>query len=140
MTNPSSENWAALSPLLDELLDLPEAERSARVAEVRAHNPPLGDELAALLLQSQSAQVKDFLAKPLLNAVDQTPESTLAGQRLGAYVLESPLGQGGTGSVWRARREDGTLRGLWLSSCCTCHSWAGPGPSASSAKATSWRV
>ena len=111
MTTPNPANWPQLSPLLDELLDLPEPERQARVAEVRAENSQLGDELAALLLDSQSAQVKDFLAKPLLNALDQTPESTLAGQRLGAYVLESPLGQGGTGSVWRARREDGRFTG-----------------------------
>ena len=111
MTTPNPQNWARLSPLLDELLDLPEPERQARVAEVRAENSQLGDELAALLLDSQSAQVKDFLAKPLVNAQDQTPESTLAGQRLGAYVLESPLGQGGTGSVWRARREDGRFTG-----------------------------
>jgi eukaryotic-like serine/threonine-protein kinase len=111
MTPPSQANWAQLSPLLDELLDLPELQRQARVAEVRAESPQLGDELAALLTASQSAQVKGFLAKPLLNAVDQAPESTLAGQRLGAYVLESPLGQGGTGSVWRARREDGRFTG-----------------------------
>ena len=93
MTPPHPANWPQLSPLLDELLDLPEPERQARLNEVRAHNPPLGDELAALLLQSQSAQVKDFLAKPLLNPVDQTPESSLAGQRLGAYVLESQIGR-----------------------------------------------
>ena len=111
MTSSSQANWAQLSPLLDELLDLPEPERQARVAEVRAQNPQLGDELAALLTASQSDQVKDFLSKPLLNPVDQAPESTLAGQRLGAYVLESPLGQGGTGSVWRARREDGRFTG-----------------------------
>ena len=30
-----------------------------------------------------------------------------AGQRLGPYVLEAQVGQGGGGSVWRARREDG---------------------------------
>ncbi len=111
MTTPNPANWPQLSPLLDELLDLPEPERQARLAEVRAENPQLGDELAALLLDSQSAQVKDFLAKPLLNAANQAPESTLAGQRLGAYVLESPLGQGGTGSVWRATREDGRFTG-----------------------------
>ena len=111
MTSSSQANWAQLSPLLDELLDLPEPERLARLAEVRAENPQLGDELAALLTASQSDQVKDFLSKPLLNPVDQAPESTLAGQRLGAYVLESPLGQGGTGSVWRARREDGRFTG-----------------------------
>jgi eukaryotic-like serine/threonine-protein kinase len=111
MASSSQANWAQLSPLLDELLDLPDRERQVRLAEVQAENSQLGEELAALLLDSQSAQVKDFLAKPLINAIDQAPESTLAGQRLGAYVLESPLGQGGTGSVWRARREDGRFTG-----------------------------
>ncbi len=112
MTSPNRENWARLSPLLDELLDLQGPERQARLDAMRTDNPDLGDELAALLADSQSAQVKDFLAKPVLNASgDQAPESTLAGQRLGAYVLESPLGQGGTGSVWRARREDGRFTG-----------------------------
>ena len=112
MTTPRADHWARLSPLLDELLDLQGPERQARLDELRTNNPELGDELAALLTDSQSAQVKDFLAKPVLNAsADQAPESTLAGQRLGAYLLESPLGQGGTGSVWRARREDGRFTG-----------------------------
>ncbi len=114
MNTPNPENWARLSPLLDELLDLPEPERLARLGEVRKDNPPLGDELAALLADSHSAQVKGFLEKsPASNANDasETPDSSLAGQRLGPYVLESPLGQGGTGSVWRARREDGRFTG-----------------------------
>ena len=111
MPSPNSANWALLSPLLDELLDLLEPERQARLDEMRETNPELGDELAALLADSQSAQAKGFLAKPLLNPVDSVSDGTLAGQRLGAYVLESPLGQGGTGSVWRARREDGRFEG-----------------------------
>lgn len=114
MTSPNADNWARLSPLLDELLDLPEPERMARLAEVRKDNQKLGDELAALLLDNQRTELKDFLAKPLINSVEPQLDSlspTLAGQRLGAYVLESPLGQGGTGSVWRARREDGRFIG-----------------------------
>ena len=111
MPSPNSANWALLSPLLDELLDLLEPERQARLDEMRETNPELGEDLAALLADSQSAQAKGFLAKPLLNPVDSVSDGTLAGQRLGAYVLESPLGQGGTGSVWRARREDGRFEG-----------------------------
>ena len=114
MNTPNPENWARLSPLLDELLDLPEPQRLERLDELRKDNPPWGDELAALLADSQSAQVKGFLARSLASTADEaspTPESSLAGQRVGPYVLESPLGQGGTGSVWRARREDGRFKG-----------------------------
>jgi serine/threonine-protein kinase len=37
---------------------------------------------------------------------------TLAGQTLGAYTLERPLGQGGMGFVWLARRNDGRFEGV----------------------------
>ena len=111
MKTPTPENWSQLSPLLDELLDLPEQSRSARLGEIRAENPQLGDALGALLIDNKSAQAEGFLAKHVQTSAEQAPEATLAGQRLGPYVLESPLGQGGTGSVWRARREDGRFVG-----------------------------
>lgn len=34
-------------------------------------------------------------------------EESLAGQKIGAYTLLSPIGQGGMGSVWLAERSDG---------------------------------
>jgi serine/threonine-protein kinase len=108
---PDPERWARLSPLLDELLDLPPPERAARLAAITLDEPDLGDELAALLAGSQQAQSARFLTGVLDAPTAAAPEHSLAGQRLGAYVLESPLGQGGTGSVWRARREDGRYEG-----------------------------
>src|SRR5204862_5697276 len=38
-------------------------------------------------------------------------QATLVGQTIGAYTLETPLGQGGMGSVWLARRSDGRYEG-----------------------------
>jgi serine/threonine-protein kinase len=39
------------------------------------------------------------------------PAASLAGRVLGAYTLESPIGEGGMGSVWLARRSDGRFEG-----------------------------
>src|SRR5262249_4063858 len=50
-----------------------------------------------------------FLVHSPLSAY--APPASLAGQTLGAYTLEAQLGQGGMGSVWRARRSDGRFEG-----------------------------
>src|SRR5690242_10302823 len=36
--------------------------------------------------------------------------SSLCGRRIGPYLLQSELGRGGMGSVWRAQRDDGQYR------------------------------
>lgn len=117
MNIPDPARWARLSPLLDDLLDLPKAERALRLAAVRGELPDLADELATLLAGDGLAASQRFLTGALTppGGLDVWPgpglEASLAGQRLGAYVLETPLGQGGGGSVWRARREDGRFDG-----------------------------
>lgn len=109
MTPFSQESGPSLSKLLDEALDLPVAERAAWIAARRAENPALADELAALLDREASID-DDFLSTGRASLFPSG--STLAGQTLGAYVLEGPLGQGGMGSVWMGRRTDGRFEGV----------------------------
>lgn len=114
MTLPTPERWAELSTPLDELLELPAALRPARLAQWQARDPELARELAGLLAASEKAE-----SQGLLDGAASGPDSlhtpqgpaTLAGQRLGAYVLQAPLGQGGSGTVWSARRADGRFEG-----------------------------
>ena len=40
------------------------------------------------------------------------PQLTLSGVELGAWTIDRPLGTGGMGSVWLARRTDGRFEGL----------------------------
>ncbi len=116
MTTPGPQNlvqhWEALSPLLDELLDLPEAERAGRLASIRVATPALADELVALLSSGGQARAGRFMTG-VVSGLDAAAgsDTALIGQRLGPYVLDAPLGQGGGGSVWRARREDGRFEG-----------------------------
>lgn len=104
-----SQRWARLSPLLDELLELDAAGRAARLAQCRDSDPRLADDLAELLAGQPALDAEAFLegAAP---GVPPAPGS-LAGRRVGAYTLVEPLGAGGMGSVWRARRSDGRYEG-----------------------------
>src|SRR6185437_15537528 len=67
-------------------------------------NPGLADLLRELLMEHSILASKKFLETAPEPPVS---ESSLAGQRIGAYTLLSPIGQGGMGSVWLAERSDG---------------------------------
>ncbi|MEO7055328.1 MAG: serine/threonine-protein kinase, partial [Caldimonas sp.] len=106
---PDADRWKRLSPLLDDLLDLAPVERAERLSVLRGHDAALAAELASMLADAAHAEAAQFLAgsaspPPLAN---DAAAPGLAGTRIGAYVLESQLGQGGMGAVWRAHRGDG---------------------------------
>lgn len=104
----NAEEWGRLSPYLDEALELTGAARHAWLAALHDHDPQLADELEALLAVNAVNHSTAFLEHPPARAAD---DEALAGQSVGAYTLETPLGRGGMGSVWSARRSDGTFEG-----------------------------
>jgi serine/threonine-protein kinase len=100
----SSELLAALQDLLDEALDLDAPAREAMLERLRAQRPELAMELDRLLAAEAGLDARGFLSgRPRR---DETVAG-LAGQRIGAYTLERPLGRGGMGTVWLGRRSDG---------------------------------
>lgn len=104
--------WARLSPLLDELLELEAGPRAARLQQIRAGDLDIAERLDRLLSSGDAARQANFLTGSVAAAVDAVRGSgSLEGLRLGAYVLETPIGQGGAGTVWRARRDDGRFAG-----------------------------
>ncbi|MBP6898638.1 MAG: serine/threonine protein kinase [Burkholderiaceae bacterium] len=112
---PSPATWARLGPLLDELLDLEPAAREQRLAALRGQDAALAAQLAAWLAQDQALAGADFLQAPALPGLARLAGAAgagaQAGQRIGAYTLESLIGEGGMGSVWRALRSDGRYQG-----------------------------
>ncbi|RTL21100.1 MAG: serine/threonine protein kinase [Burkholderiales bacterium] len=116
MTAIDAQQWALLSPLLDELLDLAEPARGRRLAALAEQDAALAERLAAMLAQDASLDVQGFLGTPAARAVidtlaghDEPPD--LAGQRIGPYLLRRELGSGGMGTVWLAGRADGRFEG-----------------------------
>ena len=100
----SSDRWRALSPYLDQALDLTAEEREPWLDTLRRDDPAMAADLQSLLAESDALQDSSFLEGP---AVVVEPPATLAGLRVGAYTLVSPIGRGGMGTVWLAERSDG---------------------------------
>lgn len=103
MASIDRSTWLRLEPLLDQALDLPTHERAAFVKRIHERNPDLARTLTALLVQDEEAERAQFLEPPVA--------PSLAGLELSGWTLERPLGQGGMGSVWLARRSDGRFEG-----------------------------
>jgi serine/threonine protein kinase len=100
------ETWGKLSPLLDELLDLPDDERDARLAALRAADPQLADAVAAMLQHLPAIERGEFMSASAL-----PKPGGLAGQSIGPYTLVREIGHGGMGTVWLGQRNDGRYEG-----------------------------
>jgi hypothetical protein len=99
--------WQLLSPYLDRALDLPADERASWIASLRDTDHVLADQLQTLIEEQESARRDGFLS----GAPVSRPAVSVAGQRIGGYRLVAPIGRGGMGTVWLARRSDGRFEG-----------------------------
>ena len=106
MTKPTSpqwkDEWLLLSPLLDQALAL---EGEERQAWIKAQEPEIAYRLEILLLEHSVLASDGFLETGVVEL--PSTAATLAGQTIGAFEVVSQIGQGGMGSVWLARRNDG---------------------------------
>ena len=100
------ETWGRLSPLLDELLDLPDDDRGARLAALHAEDPAIAQAVAAMLEHLPAIERGEFMPSAAM-----PKPSGLAGQAIGPYTLVREIGHGGMGTVWLARRTDGRYEG-----------------------------
>jgi eukaryotic-like serine/threonine-protein kinase len=104
MSKLSPDQWQALSPHLDEALEMTEDERSSWLSSLQSENPTLACQLEMLLREHRELSEEGFLEA---SALELPGGPGLAGQTLGVYTLISQIGHGGMGTVWLAERSDG---------------------------------
>ncbi|MFL5494289.1 MAG: protein kinase domain-containing protein [Gemmatimonadales bacterium] len=109
MKDVSADLLATLDTLLKQALELDQPERNAWLARLRRDQPAHAAELEALLAEQARLDAAGFLRSHAESPAPGKPG--LNGRRLGAYTLERPLGHGGMGTVWLARRSDGRYEG-----------------------------
>ena len=104
MSTLTPDQWHSVSPYLDQALAMTDEERALWLARLRLHDPLLAGQVENLLCEHRVLSDQDFLTGRSL----ASPHITgLAGRSLGPYKLHSQIGEGGTGSVWLAERNDG---------------------------------
>ena len=102
MASISGPDWQTLSEHLDRVMDLPEEQHAAYLAELEKSDRETANRLAELLRGREHGSFSKFLSGSLLTEVSH---ASLVGRSAGPYVIDAEVGRGGLGSVWRAHAE-----------------------------------
>jgi eukaryotic-like serine/threonine-protein kinase len=101
----STDRWRQVEELYHEALRWDASRRATLLRDACAGDEALRRDVESLLAHEGSAA--GFLAAPALEvaarAMAEESAAFVTGQRFGSYTIQSPLGAGGMGEVYRAR-------------------------------------
>jgi serine/threonine-protein kinase len=99
--------WPRVERILDDVLELPEPERSRRAAEACQGDPDLMHAVRGILrADSEPTDFLDRLPDSLFDGAEDEPPTI---ERIGPFRIVRELGSGGMGTVLLGERDDGTF-------------------------------
>lgn len=100
----SPEKWLEIKTIFQVAVELPTGKRDHYLTEVCNGNPALRARVEELL--AADAQMGDFIAQPIIDALPAEPAEEFADRAIGPYKIVRELGRGGMGKVFLAERAD----------------------------------
>ncbi|MCC6784937.1 MAG: serine/threonine protein kinase [Planctomycetes bacterium] len=94
--------WDRVKDLVADALELEPSQREDYLAAACSDDPELAAEARAMLAAARDAG--DFLDTPL--PLPKSVQCLATGTRVGAYLIEALIGEGGFSEVYRARQEE----------------------------------
>ena len=98
------DRWQQVKSVLEEALELDEAERSAFLDATCQGDGDLRHEVESLL--DSEPEIGDFIEAPIFRILPEDATPLAEGQRIGAYRVVREIGRGGMGTVYLAERAD----------------------------------
>ena len=98
--------WQRVKAMLAQALEQPDATRDAWLRQAAGVDLALLNEVKRLLALHNDETLSINHAPLIAELLESGARRLAAGDRMGAWTLERPLGEGGMGSVWLAHRTE----------------------------------
>ncbi len=110
LKNLSQEDFIKAKQLFIQAIELEQAAIKSFVEQHCANNPALYEAVMSLVNMHMDSGERTITPKKPLTDLINTSHNITEGQRIGKFIIDKPLGSGGMGDVYLAKRSDNEVQ------------------------------